>query len=216
MANVPRNLMEINFDGLIGPSHNYAGLSLGNLASAKNAGGVSHPRAAALQGISKMRGNLALGLDQGVFMPLDRPNIAWLEQLGTDIASAPAILRANALSASSMWAANAATVSPSPDSADGRCHLTVANLMTMPHRSHEWEGTLAQVRIAFAHDSFAVHTPVPPPFGDEGAANHMRLCPTHSAPGVEIFVYGVSGGPYPARQHAEASRAVWVWISRSV
>src|SRR5436305_2780277 len=107
-----------------------------------------------------------------------------------------------------MWAANAATVSPAPDTADGRCHLTVANLATMPHRSHEWPGTLAQLRLAFADPAFAVHAPVPPPFGDEGAANHMRLCAGHGAPGVEVFVYGVSGGPFPARQHEEASRAV--------
>jgi succinylarginine dihydrolase len=112
------------------------------------------------------------------------------------------------MSASSMWAANAATVSPAPDTGDGRCHLTVANLRTMPHRSHEWPATLAQLRVAFAADAFAIHAPVPPAFGDEGAANHMRLAPAHGEPGVEIFVYGVSGGAFPARQHIEASRAV--------
>ncbi|MFM7027711.1 MAG: N-succinylarginine dihydrolase [Chakrabartia sp.] len=201
-------LREINFDGLIGPSHNYAGLSLGNLASARNAGGVSHPRAACLQGLEKMRANLRLGLVQGLLLPHDRPDIAWLAQLGTDPQTADPRLRANALSASAMWAANAATISPAPDTADGRCHLSVANLVTMPHRSHEWPGTLAQLKIAFAHPSFAVHGPVPPPFGDEGAANHMRLCAHHGAPGVEVFVYGVAGGPFPARQHLEASRAV--------
>ena len=41
-------LTEINFDGIIGPSHNYAGLSRGNIASASHAGDVSQPRAAAL------------------------------------------------------------------------------------------------------------------------------------------------------------------------
>jgi succinylarginine dihydrolase len=202
------SIVEINFDGLIGPSHNYAGLSLGNLASAKNAGGTSQPRAAALQGIEKMRNNIRLGLTQGVFLPLPRPDHAWLAALGTDTLSAPPQLLANALSASSMWAANAATVSPALDTEDGRCHLSVANLVTMPHRSHEWQGTLAQLQIAFAHDAFAVHAPVPAPFGDEGAANHMRLCSTHDAPGVEVFVYGVAGGPFPARQHIEASHAV--------
>jgi succinylarginine dihydrolase len=201
-------LTEINFDGIVGPSHNYAGLSLGNLASSKNAGGVAYPRAAALQGIEKMRANIALGLTQGIFLPHARPHDAWLAQLGTSVADAPAALRANALSASAMWAANAATVSPAPDTADGRCHLTVANLVTMPHRSHEWPGTLAQLGLAFAHDDFRVHAPVPPPFGDEGAANHMRLCPAHDAAGVEIFVYGISGGPFPARQHIAASQAV--------
>jgi succinylarginine dihydrolase len=201
-------LTEINFDGIIGPSHNYAGLSLGNLASAKNAGGTSQPRAAALQGVEKMRANLRLGLRQGFFMPLDRPDTTWLTQLGTTAEEADDHLLANALSASSMWAANAATVSPAPDSRDGKCHLSVANLVTMPHRSHEWRGTLAQLKLAFAHPAFAVHGPVPPPFGDEGAANHMRLCATHGTAGVEIFVYGITGGPFPARQHVEASRAV--------
>ncbi|KTE22505.1 succinylarginine dihydrolase [Sphingopyxis sp. H050] len=201
-------LTEINFDGIIGPSHNYAGLSRGNIASASNAGDVSQPRAAALQGIDKMRHNIALGLPQGFFMPLDRPDVPWLETLGASLDTAEAHLRAQAWSASSMWAANAATVSPAPDSADGKCHLTVANLVTMPHRSHEWQGTLAQLRLAFADPAFAVHGPVPAPFGDEGAANHMRLCDGHGSPGVEIFVYGLSGGRFPARQHLDASKAI--------
>lgn len=202
------SLVEINFDGIIGPSHNYAGLSLGNLASQRNAGDVSQPRAAALQGIDKMRANLALGLKQGIFLPHPRPDRAWLADLGTRIEAAEPALAANALSASAMWAANAATVSPAPDTSDGRCHLTVANLRTMPHRSHEWPATLAQLRLAFAGNSFAVHGPIPPAFGDEGAANHMRLAASHDQPGVEVFVYGVSGGPFPARQHIEASKAI--------
>ena len=201
-------IREINFDGVVGPSHNYAGLSLGNLASTRNAGAVSLPRAAALEGIAKMRANLALGLAQGVFLPHPRPDRGWLAELGTTIEDADPILAANALSASAMWAANAATVSPAPDTADGKCHLTVANLRTMPHRSHEWPATLAQLRLAFAGPAFAVHAPVPPAFGDEGAANHMRLSGTHGEPGVEIFVYGVSGGSFPARQHIEASKAI--------
>src|SRR3546814_5531624 len=101
-------LTEINFDGIIGPTHNYAGLSRGNIASASNAGGVSQPRAAALQGLEKMRRNLALGLPQGFFVPLDRPDAAWLETLGTTLDAAEPHLRAQAWSASSMWAANAA------------------------------------------------------------------------------------------------------------
>jgi succinylarginine dihydrolase len=201
-------LTEINFDGIIGPSHNYAGLSRGNIASSSHAGDVSQPRAAALQGIEKMRHNIALGLPQGFFMPLDRPDAPWLETLGTSLDAAEPHLRAQAWSASSMWAANAATVSPAPDSADGKCHLTVANLVTMPHRSHEWQGTLAQLRLAFADPAFAVHGPVPAPFGDEGAANHMRLCDGHGSAGVEIFVYGVGGGRFPARQHLDASKAI--------
>ncbi|MCY7280796.1 MAG: N-succinylarginine dihydrolase [Sphingomonas bacterium] len=201
-------IAEINFDGIIGPSHNYAGLSLGNLASTSHRGDVSQPRAAALQGIDKMRANLALGLVQGVFVPPPRPARAWLADLGTDIAGAEPEIAANAMSASTMWAANAATVSPAPDTADRRCHLTVANLRTMPHRSHEWPATLAQLELAFADPAFAIHGPVPAAFGDEGAANHMRLTARHGQPGIELFVYGRTGGPYPARQHFEASKAI--------
>ena len=199
---------EINFDGIVGPTHNYAGLSLGNLAATGNAGNASYPREAALQGIAKMQANRELGLTQGWFMPLDRPNHVWLQSLAIADANEPSSLRAAAWSASSMWAANAATVSPVADTADGRCHLTVANLVTMPHRSHEWPGTLAQLQLAFAGAMFAVHAPIPAPFGDEGAANHMRLAPAHDEPGIEIFVYGTSGGSFPARQHEQASRAI--------
>jgi succinylarginine dihydrolase len=201
-------LTEINFDGIVGPSHNYAGLSLGNLASTKNVGHLSQPRAAALQGVDKMRANLALGLAQGIFVPHPRPDRPWLEALGTSYEAAEPRMAANAMSASAMWAANAATVSPAPDCADGKCHLTVANLRTMPHRSHEWPATLAQLEIAFAGPAFQVHGPVPVAFGDEGAANHMRLSAGYSEPGIELFVYGVSGGAFPARQHIEASKAI--------
>ena len=205
-------IREINFDGLIGPTHNYAGLSLGNVASASNAGGTSQPRAAALQGLGKMRTALGLGLVQGLFVPPDRPATAWLHSLGfADEAAAhtadPALF-AQAMSASSMWTANAATVAPAPDTADGRCHLTVANLSRMTHRSLEHTATLAQLQLAFADPAFAVHAAVPGVFGDEGAANHMRLCASHDAPGVEVFVYGEDGGPFPARQNRRASEAV--------
>lgn len=201
-------LVEINFDGIIGPSHNYAGLSLGNIASASNAGDTSYPRAAALQGLAKMRHNLALGLTQGFLLPLPRPNGAFLAAIGADGSEDQRLLAA-AWSASSMWTANAATVSPAPDTADGRCHLTAANLVTMPHRSQEWPDTVKQLRLAFADSAhFVVHDAVPACFGDEGAANHMRMGSGHDAPGIEIFVYGKSGGPFPARQHEQASRAV--------
>ena len=203
------SLAEINFDGIVGPTHNYAGLSPGNLAATAHAGDVSRPRAAALQGLDKMRANMDLGLAQGFFLPLPRPNRRFLEEIADDGATTDPALIAAAWSASSMWTANAATVSPAPDTAAGRCHLTPANLVTMPHRSQEWPDTLRQLRIAFASAAhFQVHSPVMPCFGDEGAANHMRLCPAHGAPGLEIFVYGKGGGRFPARQHEQASRIV--------
>lgn len=208
MSGAGEMLTEINFDGIVGPSHNYAGLSAGNLAATAHAGQVSHPRAAALQGLAKMRANLSLGLTQGVLLPHRRPDHRWLARLTTTHGEAPPLLQAQAMSASAMWAANAATVSPAPDTADGRCHLTVANLVTMPHRSHEWPETLAQLRLAFAHPAFAVNGPIPAPFGDEGAANHMRLADHHGARGVEVFVYTLPGGPFPARQHPTASEAI--------
>jgi succinylarginine dihydrolase len=210
-------LTEINFDGIIGPSHNYAGLSLGNIASASNKGDASYPRAAALQGLAKMRGNMARGLAQGFLLPLPRPNMALYDALAldpSDTSSDLAPLRAAAWSASSMWTANAATVSPAPDTHDGRCHLSPANLITMLHRAQEWPDTYAQLAIAFGNsDHFALHAAVPPTFGDEGAANHMRLCQGHANRGVEVFVYGrqpfeTGGGKFPARQHIEASRTV--------
>lgn len=210
------NLKEINFDGIIGPSHNYAGLSLGNIASAHHKGNASYPRAAALQGLAKMRGNLERFGTQGFFLPLPRPNSGMLDQLGlaqgltaSKAAKEDKPLLAAAWSASSMWSANAATVSPAPDTNDGRCHLTPANLVTMLHRGQEWADTKAQLDIAFGDkDHFTVHDAVPPSFGDEGAANHMRLCNNHSDAGVEVFVYGKTGGEFPARQHLQASRTV--------
>ncbi|MEP0393415.1 MAG: N-succinylarginine dihydrolase [Erythrobacter sp.] len=201
-------LTEINFDGLVGPSHNYAGLSLGNIASASHKGDPSYPRAAALQGVAKMRRSFtALGV-QGFLLPLPRPNGALQDALHLD-GSEAAALRAAPWSASSMWTANAATVSPAPDTADGKCHLTPANLITMLHRAQEWEDTKAQLEVAFGDKHhFTVHDAVPSTFGDEGAANHGRFCESHGGEGVELFVYGSLGGKFPARQHEQASRLV--------
>ena len=202
------SLVEINFDGIVGPSHNYAGLSLGNIASASHKGDASFPRAAALQGIAKMRGNMERGLAQGFLLPLPRPNYGLLRDLGAD-GNLDGPLLAAAWSASSMWTANAATVSPAPDTDDGLCHLTPANLVTMLHRGQEWRDTKRQLDLAFADPRhFKVHDAVPASFGDEGAANHMRFCEGHGSPGVEVFVWGRQGGKFPARQHEQASRAV--------
>ena len=210
---------ELNLDGLVGPSHNYAGLSLGNLAAERNAGATSAPRRAALQGLAKMRLLVSLGVPQGLLPPHRRPATRFLRSLGfegddarvlADCAAEDPQLLAAAFSASSMWTANAATVSPAADTADGRTHFTVSNLVTMAHRSQEWPETMAQLKLAFADERhFAVHWPVPPGFGDEGAANHMRFCTGHESEGVEAFVYGRNrGGAFPARQHVRASQAV--------
>ncbi len=210
---------ELNLDGLVGPSHNYAGLSLGNIAATVNAGAESAPRKAALQGLQKMRLLVSLGVPQGLLLPHRRPNGRFLQGLGFAGTEAQALaaasqedpaLMAAAMSASSMWTANAATVSPAADTRDGRTHFTVANLVTMAHRSQEWPETLAQLKLAFADPRhFSVHWPVAPAFGDEGAANHMRFAAGHEAPGLEVFVYGENrGGLYPARQHPRASQAV--------
>ncbi|MFN7164779.1 MAG: N-succinylarginine dihydrolase [Hyphomonas sp.] len=216
--------VEVNFDGLIGPSHNYGGLSDGNLASARNAGDVSNPREAAVQGLEKMRTLVRAGLVQGVLPPLARPNFDLLAAAGFTGADAnmiesaarvsPHLLKA-AYSASSMWTANAATVSPSADTADGRLHLTAANLSTMLHRSLEHPDTTATLVSIFAgEERFAIHGALPAhsDFADEGAANHVRLCAEHGAPGAELFVYGREHGEsilgFPARQTRLASESI--------
>ncbi len=211
---------EVNFDGLIGPTHNYAGLSLGNIASAKNAGAVSNPRAAARQGLGKMRTAMAMGLTQGFFPPQDRPHLKSLRALGftgsdTDIIeragkTAPELL-ANVYSASCMWTANAATVAPSPDTPDGKVHFTTANLAGNFHRAIEAPTTSRMLAHVFPDPQhFVHHTPLPGGvhFGDEGAANHGRLALTHGAVGVHLFVYGEDGERFPARQRRRASEAV--------
>lgn len=212
-------MREINFDGLIGPSHNYAGLSFGNLAATNNAGAEARPRAAALQGLAKMRRLIGLGLAQGILPPHERPATGFLRAVGfagdDDAVCAAAfradpVLFANACSASAMWTANAATVSPAPDTRDGRCQLSVANLSTNLHRSIEQDHSFRQLSLAFGDARyFAVHAALPARLSDEGAANHMRIAARHGAPGVEIFVYGLpQPGGFPARQTLAASQAV--------
>ncbi len=213
--------VEANFDGLIGPTHNYAGLALGNLAATANKGAASNPRAAALQGLKKMRMLSALGLVQGFLPPLDRPHLKTLRALGftgDDRAliegaakGAPGLL-ANIYSASSMWTANAATVAPSPDTADGKAHFTPANLAGNFHRGIEAAATARVLRHVFpSGDHFVHHDPLPGGvhFGDEGAANHGRLSPRGlGTPGAHLFVYGEDGERFPARQRRRASEAV--------
>lgn len=217
---------EVNFDGLVGPTHNYGGLSVGNVASMASGGDVSNPRAAALQGLAKMRTLIGLGLTQGLLPPQERPAIRQLRAYGFSGADADVIaaagrqspaLLANLSSASAMWTANAATVSPAADTADGRVHFTPANLSAMFHRSIEADATARALKTIFPEgDQFTHHAAVPAggAMGDEGAANHGRLCNAAGEPGVELFVYGRSAFErletmrFAPRQAQEASAAV--------
>ncbi len=219
-------MREHQFDGLVGPTHNYGGLSPGNVASTTHAGQASNPRAAAHQGLHKMRFVRDLGVPQAVLPPHDRPSLATLRALGFAgkdeqvLASAAAVdggflLRLSS-SASAMWAANAATVAPSSDTADGRLHITPANLQQMFHRAIEPSTATRILRAVFADERhFAVHDPLPGggQLADEGAANHTRLVTSRGM--VHVFAWGRSGWSgaraprvHPARQTREASEAL--------
>ncbi len=220
---------EVNFNGIVGPTHHYGGLSFGNVASYEHRHKVSNPKAACLQGLKKMRLLHDLGIVQGVIPPQMRPNISMLQHLGFSGAHDLDILEkayayspdliAIAYSSSSMWTANAATISPSCDTADGKVHITPANLLTEFHRSLEPPFTASLLKKIFSNEKhFVHHPPLPshPIFADEGAANHIRLAPSHDMPGVEIFVYGrtfkgsQNAGPtkFPARQTHEGAQAI--------
>lgn len=219
---------EANFDGLVGPTHNYAGLSVGNVASLSNAKNSSSPKQAAKQGLQKMKALHDLGMVQGVLAPQERPDVYTLRRLGftgsdSEVISkaakqAPAVFRA-VCSASSMWTANAATISPSADTADGKVHFTPANLTNKFHRSLEPQTTGRILQAMFANpEHFAHHQHLPDNdhFGDEGAANHTRLCADYGKRGVELFVFGryafdqnkPAPKRFPARHTLEACEAV--------
>ena len=219
-------MREVNFDGLVGLTHHYGGLSAGNVASMTHGGMTSSPRRAARQGLEKMRFVHRLGVLQGVLPPQPRPDVAFLRRVGfagSDEAviaraarDAPPLLGA-ASSAAAMWTANAATVAPSSDTEDGRLHLVPANLQSMLHRAIEADTTHAVLRAIFRdEDRFTVHAPLPGggQFADEGAANHTRLS-TEGHPAVHLFgwgrrAFGDTPGPrrFPARQTYEASAAL--------
>jgi len=221
---------EVNFDGLVGPTHNYAGLSHGNIASISHRGAASNPRKAALEGLAKMKKMADLGLLQAVLPPHDRPSVETLRRFGFGGPDA-AVLQAAAehapgllvacTSASSMWVANAATVTPSADTADHKLHFTPANLVSKFHRSIEPPQTGRTLRAIFRDPQrFVVHEPIPEGqgVGDEGAANHTRLAPAHGQSGIHLFVYGhrafapptAQAGPqsFPSRQALESSEAI--------
>ncbi len=220
---------EVNFDGLVGPTHNYAGLSHGNVASMSHRGQVSNPREAALQGLAKMKFLADLGVPQAVLPPHERPAVATLRAFGfagsdADVLAAAAQRAPQLLvacsSASNMWVANAATVTPSRDTADGRVHFTPANLLSKLHRSIEPPQTTRTLRAIFRQaQHFVVHDPLPASagLGDEGAANHTRFAAAHGAPGVHLFVHGHAALPgaklrlprrFASRQAREAFEAI--------
>ncbi len=220
------DFQEVNFDGLVGLTHNYSGLAFGNVASKNHEGARSSPKQAALQGLEKMWALHQLGMVQGVLPPQERPNIALLRRLGFSGNSESAVLAgaakeaphllAAAASAASMWVANAATVSPAPDTADGKTHFTPANLSSMLHRSIEAETTSRVLHSIFNGEGYEHHHPLPstPDLSDEGAANHTRLCSGYGNVGIELFVYGRGKTrenlpkKYPARQTLESCEAL--------
>ncbi len=226
---------EYNFDGLVGMSHHYGGHSFGNVASSSNIAAVSNPKQAALQGLAKAKALADAGLDnglwgQGILPPQERPFLPVLRGLGFGGSDANVIeqsakyypqIFAKCCSAASMWTANAATVSPSLDSLDGKLHFTPANLVAMYHRSVEHEVTGRVLKRIFANDAHFCHHDALPQnmlYGDEGAANHTRFYSDINMQGVEFFVYGAAAYPdsddavkpekYPARQSFEASSII--------
>jgi succinylarginine dihydrolase len=219
-------LLEANFDGLVGPTHNYGGLSFGNVASLSFAKELSSPKQAALQGLRKAMVLADRGLVQGILPPQVRPDVSYLRNLGFEGSYEECIAAAyreeHALlsivaSSSYMWAANAATFCPSVDAMDGRSHFVPANLRAKPHRAIEPYQTKKTLQCIFKNDQeFVVHDPLElgDAFSDEGAANHTRF--EFNGRGLHFFVYGrealnnsaVKPKLYPARQTLEASTAV--------
>lgn len=219
---------EVNFDGIVGPTHNYSGLSYGNIASDYNRYLVSNPKEAALQGLEKMKFLSDKGIKQAVLPPQMRPHFPTLRSLGftgnhSEILSqvfkeAPQLLLETS-SAACMWTANAATVSPSSNTADGKVHITPANLSSKLHRSIESSATSEILKQIFNDEKYFIIHPILPQgiyFSDEGAANHMLLCNDYGSSGLEVFVYGRSQltlnsqlpNRFPARQTYEASQAI--------
>lgn len=221
---------EWNFDGLVGPTHHFGGLGVGNIASLEHEGEIADPRGAALQGLDKIAQIAGVGVAQAVLPPHPRPDIAFLRSLGfagsaaeavaAAAANSPRVLTA-AYSASSMWAANAATVSPAADCRDRRTHFTTANLCSSLHRSLEPAVTERVLREIFADPSlFTVHAALPPAFAlrDEGAANHMRLADSSEQLAIEIFVHGAASASItrdvPNRFFSRQSRLACESIAR--
>ena len=219
-------IREVQFDGLVGPTHNYAGLSPGNLASAANEGQVANPRRAAHEGLAKMRFVRDLGVPQAVLPPHDRPSLAALRRLGFAGSDEEVIAAAAAgdgcssaccSSASAMWTANAATVAPS------RRHRRTAGCTSRrptcsrcsTGRSRRRRRPASSAPIFADTARFVVHDALSGggQLADEGAANHTRLCTSRGALQCSHGAGAPGDGAaaptrYPARQTREASEAV--------
>ncbi len=215
-------LIEVQIDRLVGPTHHFSGLGVGNVASITHAGKPSNPAAAAIQGLEKIKLVASYGVPQWVLPPQPRPDLGFLRNLGFEgddesilkqaCETSPHLFSA-AMSCSSMWAANAATVSPAIDNRCGVTTMTVANLISSLHRAPEAEQTLSELREIFPQANV-----LPPLVGgtairDEGAANHMRLGNPWNTPGVHLFVYG-DEEPLPKRYYPRCSRLSCEVIAR--
>ncbi len=197
-------VVELNIDAMVGPSHHFGGVGVGNVASHEHTQEPSHPRTGALEGLRKAKLVAELGVPQYVLPPLRRPLPQLLSQLGFtgDLQSQCAQARRSAPAAYSamfssafMWAANAATMAPACDCADKQTHVTLANLCSSWHRWFEHSDRHIQLQRMFATIPdlpVLLHEALPPlvPLRDEGAANHMRLCNAAGDIGFHVFVYG--------------------------
>ncbi len=222
-------MKEVIFIGIPGPTYNFSGLAYGNVAESKYEGSVSQPKLAAIQSLKLAAAILERDITVGILPPLHRPDLALLKHIGYEGAPEKMIetagednyrLLANICASSNMWIANSATIAPSVDTNDGKVHITPANLQYNFHRTLEAKPTYGILKQVFADAKyFTVHPPLPSHrvFGDEGAANHTRLAPTHDSQGMHIFVYGKRGfrteqapvpKTYPARHTLAASEAV--------
>ncbi len=223
-------MVEINIDGIVGPTHHFGGLGVGNIASLEHQQQRSRPRQAALEGLQKAWLVASMGVPQYVFLPPVRPRLEWLRQLGFHGAlesqltesrvSAPRVL-STAFSSAFMWVANAATITAACDSTDGQLHCTPANLISSWHRASEAQERAPQFESLLAKiASKRIHLPLPSimPLRDEGAANHMRLCDASGRYGFNLFVYGVDedvlAGTQPGRFVARHTKAASQAIAR--
>lgn len=220
-------LVDVQIDRVVGPTHHFGGLGVGNVASQQHAGNVSNPAAAAIQGLDKMRLVAGLGVPQFMLPPQKRPDFQFLRNLGFTGTDSEVLIRAKeeaphllsaATSSSAMWTANAATVTAavdaSPSPVDSSAIVTTANLCASVHRAIEPEQTQMDLRSVLP-SSCQVFGPISggAALRDEGAANHMRLSTDESKSGINVFVYG-DGEPKPSRNWPRQSRAAFEAVAR--